>query len=1557
MNRSSDHNLLFGILATQLDFLTQTRLTKGLREWLQNKEKPLGELLVERGWLSSEHFKLLNPLVEAHTQQHDGDVQQSLAALSSVDAIHASLAQIDDSDLNASLATLTQLPGKQPQDDENESSIIVADLVGPAISGNEHSNASVDNFETSMEDNIQELPSAYKIPGGPRFRILRPHAEGGLGKVSVALDSELQREVAFKEIKPRYADEPATRARFLVEAEVTGGLEHPGIVPVYGLGHFPDGRPFYAMRFIRGQSLLDAVKAFHAQTTESAEAFIGNRDFRDMLNRLIDVCNAIQYAHDRKVLHRDLKPGNIMLGNYGETLVVDWGLAKAVGSDSSQEILELGEQPIVPASGSGSAPTRMGSAIGTPQYMPPEQASGNLEQLGPPSDIYSLGATLYEALTGQPPLAGAKLDEVLRRVAAGQVPPPCEICPYVPIQLDAICRKAMSLRSEDRYPSARLLANDLEAWLSDEPVTALKEPLWIRTRRWMRRHQTLVNTTVASVLLAIVGLSVLAFVVANKNHELATANSELEDSNAKERQASELATENAGRAKEQQELAEKQTARLLEESAKRNVIRAWREYDKENPELALLYMGSSINQLRNANTTVRSEVQQTEFQIYASQFNSIYQDHPLVRCWPNARFAAYSPDASRIVTCEANGYVSIWATGTNRLVWDRETHQGAGTYAAFDTTGRLVVCGSHIGEVSVLDTDTQEIVYRATLPHGVSRVWFANEHQIAALTLDETLTIFDLDLGEQTGQSKWSPHSEVLAYAPSGKTIAIASGQPGRVRFVDVENLDDKGDNIDTADQVVAATFSQDSQMLMTNSREAVSPGDATSVMRRIQVWSVESQTVIGKTIELSGVVSAAFAGVNQVVVATAKTPQNSPFPGESSPLTCAIARYDIATGRQASDTIEAQFAVREIVTSPDGHLVVAIGSKTAQVDGALDDCFQVFDLSLGRNLTAIVGVQSGDTGVEFNAGTNSLLVFGHGFGFPLASEWDLSIPSRSNRSLTIDQEPISRATFHPTKHNSVIAWTDSGKTRIWDKQGAAQPVSGSDTEFEVSIETELKMETRIRSMPTSALLKTGEAVSRDTDVTYNVAFPFESSFQIPASIANPPPENQTLSQALKVGIPMLQGNQHYAGMNSQYTLAAAQNNANQDVRVWNISNGDAIAFTAPLSHNGYVQLGRFSNNSRFLATAAAVEPQWDDPAVVVRVWDCLSAQPVTPHLFHDGEIQDMQFNQDASTLLVQMENGVHTWSLQPSISSRFGYSKYALARCIAGKDIDSAGEPVAIDWNSILAESLENGHAVYSDTDETDSLFWHQASAQFCIRNGLDKTALRHVKNWLKLEPSNAVPHRMLGGIHGRNQNFAEAERAFESAAQIAPDVAYCSYRLAVLAWMGGREGDYKSICKNLRDSLTGSIAPDNLDLILWTHALSSKSVRDFSELLTAAERNVDENPGIRRYLNTLAIIAYRAGNPDRSREALNRASTIGREFGHEVVAEGFRRLLSNSDATSPKMKTDLPSVLNRINQLRRSAVDEKEELALLYQTNDYEPEWVEEAEFSRLADELEVR
>jgi serine/threonine protein kinase len=244
-------------------------------------------------------------------------------------------------------------------------------------------------------------------PTSGRYQPVRLHAEGGLGVVFEAEDTELHRTVALKRMKERFHQDADLRHRFLQEAEITGRLEHPGVVPVYGMGQDAEGQPCYAMRFIQGETLQQALHRFHAEDLPGRDPSERNLALRQLLTRFVAVCNTVGYAHSRGILHRDLKPSNVMLGKYGETLVVDWGLAKPFDRDESARA--SGEETLTPVTGSDSSVTQYGQAMGTPAYMSPEQAEGRWDVVGPASDVYSLGAILYAVLAGRPPSSQVRI--------------------------------------------------------------------------------------------------------------------------------------------------------------------------------------------------------------------------------------------------------------------------------------------------------------------------------------------------------------------------------------------------------------------------------------------------------------------------------------------------------------------------------------------------------------------------------------------------------------------------------------------------------------------------------------------------------------------------------------------------------------------------------------------------------------------------------------------------------------------------------------------------------------------------------------------------------------------------------------------------------------------------------------------------------------------------------------------------------------------------------------------------------------------------------------------
>lgn len=394
-----------------------------------------------------------------------------------------------------------------------------------------------------------------------RYPLVTNFARGGLGQIWMANDSRLRREVAFKELLPSALKNRNALERFLEEAQITGQLEHPSIVPIYDIGYQENGTPFYTMKLVRGETMEKEIENLHQLPKDSPEWTLA---FRKLIANFIDICNAMAFAHDRGVLHRDLKPLNVMIGAFGETLVLDWGLAKVIdvepvgdeapittsttdlGPDDQTIVeseatgLQTGTAVAEPSTGGASAAgaskggasvdgqsqfsgsfgstrkmvqtdvrsrgsqTMMGSVMGTPAYMPPEQAAGKLDELDARTDIYSLGGILYKLLTNQQPIARGKIREVLKNVKEGNIIPPRDHESSIEKPIEAICMKALATDREDRYDSALNIVEDVEAWLADEPVSCYEDPWRIKAKRWAKRNPSTVSGVSAVVVVFVI---------------------------------------------------------------------------------------------------------------------------------------------------------------------------------------------------------------------------------------------------------------------------------------------------------------------------------------------------------------------------------------------------------------------------------------------------------------------------------------------------------------------------------------------------------------------------------------------------------------------------------------------------------------------------------------------------------------------------------------------------------------------------------------------------------------------------------------------------------------------------------------------------------------------------------------------------------------------------------------------------------------------------------------------------------------------------------------------
>lgn len=425
MSQDTDHNLLFGVFAVQLRKLTPGQILEAAAAWATDQSKDLRERLVSSEALSSKDGALIERLVQEAIDAHDGDLQATLNTFGGDEAIYetfqGSIGRTDSGAVTSTLSTGT------------------AGTVA-----------------------IENVPAVLESPG--RYTREHLHAQGGMGRIKLVHDEYLRRDVALKELPVEGSEERGNaqegvtpistprEARFLQEARITGQLEHPSIVPVYELGHRADRTLYYTMKFVRGETLEQRIRG---------ESSLAGRLL--LLPHFVDLCQAVAYAHDRGVIHRDLKPSNVMVGTFGETMLIDWGLAKARGlEDVHASELAHTLRHISMGKVEGIANTVYGQILGTPSYMPPEQAKGLLDQVDECSDVYSLGAILYQIITGKPPFSGKNAWEVIQKVKNDSPAPIKSLVRRAPRELIRICERAMHPDKSRRFQSAKELADRIQ---------------------------------------------------------------------------------------------------------------------------------------------------------------------------------------------------------------------------------------------------------------------------------------------------------------------------------------------------------------------------------------------------------------------------------------------------------------------------------------------------------------------------------------------------------------------------------------------------------------------------------------------------------------------------------------------------------------------------------------------------------------------------------------------------------------------------------------------------------------------------------------------------------------------------------------------------------------------------------------------------------------------------------------------------------------------------------------------------------------------------------------
>ncbi len=465
--------------------------------------------------------------------------------------------------------------------------------IDPAISLDGEGQSAGESGSGPLDSGVISLRAKLALKGGEstgrRYKMRDEVARGGMGAIYKVWDKDLRRTMAMKVVLPtgkqdgRPIVSERVLARFLEEAQITGQLDHPGIVPVHELGLDSEGNVYFTMRFVRGRDLKTIIDL----ALEDKEDWSVVR----VLGVIQRVCEAVAFAHSKGVVHRDLKPANIMVGRFGETYVMDWGLARVLGReeqeskpdlpDSTVSLVQTDRHDASESDGSNQA-TMLGDVVGTPSYMSPEQARGQLDRLGPRSDVYSVGSILYHLFSGQAPFVppGARVapHQVLAQLMDGPPKKLLEIHPKLASELVAICEKSMAREPEDRYQTMMALADDLRAYLEGEVVSAYESGAWAEFRKWTQRNRALSLALGGALLLAIASLISIVVIQSRSTSAMTVANSQLEQ------QADELQA-TAEVAKAQEALAKENAAQLA--SANTDLAESFAEVQRKE-ELARL---------------------------------------------------------------------------------------------------------------------------------------------------------------------------------------------------------------------------------------------------------------------------------------------------------------------------------------------------------------------------------------------------------------------------------------------------------------------------------------------------------------------------------------------------------------------------------------------------------------------------------------------------------------------------------------------------------------------------------------------------------------------------------------------------------------------------------------------------------------------------------------------------------------------------------------------------------------------------------------------------------
>jgi WD40 repeat protein/tRNA A-37 threonylcarbamoyl transferase component Bud32 len=621
-----------------------------------------------------------------------------------------------------------------------------------------------------------------------RYEAEREIARGGMGAILRVHDRDLRRELAMKVIledlggaDPTSSDAQRIRARFLEEAQVTGQLDHPGIVPVHELGLDARGRLYFTMKLVRGRDL----RAVYDALRKNEEGW----NLPRVLGVLLRVCEAMAFAHEKGVIHRDLKPANVMVGRFGEVYVMDWGLARVMGSQTNHDRAHTSAERHVESerretarSGDSSLATLDGDIVGTPAYMSPEQALGRHDEVGARSDVYSLGAMLYELLAGHAPYMPAGEQRtpftVVRLLTQGPPEPIERLAKGAPEELVSICEKAMARESGARYAGMLELAEDLRAYLEGRVVRAHSTGAVVEFKKWIGRNRGFAAAVATAITVAL-GLSAALLIMQTRSNRQLEIEKNIADANARE-------------ATEARQRTEEANLKLDEE---KRVAQANAEEARRKGYAANIAAAAAALEDRDLGR-VRSRLRECPKELRGWEWNFLNQllDQSAALIAPRTFEGEVAPaplDSVLALACDAEEKVLLAATSGSakapsilrayaldgyRPLGDVDLGGARITALASAPDRSNVAVALSTGEVRVLSLPAREELRRWRLTTPANAMAYQLDGRALLVASEDSLRLVDLASGEERG--RWSDLHDTpscVAVAPDGRRAAYGT--------------------------------------------------------------------------------------------------------------------------------------------------------------------------------------------------------------------------------------------------------------------------------------------------------------------------------------------------------------------------------------------------------------------------------------------------------------------------------------------------------------------------------------------------------------------------------------------------------------------------------------------------------------------------------------------------------------------------------------------------------------------------------------------------------------